>query len=94
MLSVNATYAKKHSVLLDVVHVLAQSLAKNGAVISTIRFDFITPTGGMLQVSNEVRGQLCLWHSLRGEKWPDSTVSVVLAGAGCIAVCELESTTK
>jgi hypothetical protein len=93
MVAVNATYAKTHSVLLDVVHTLAQKVEEKVA-IGAIRFDFLVPTGGEFRVASEVRGRLCKWDSLRRVKWPNNTGSKALTDAGCIVVCELEPTTK
>jgi hypothetical protein len=94
MVTVNATFAKTHSVLLDVVHTLAKKVEEKVAVIGTIRFDFLVPTGGEFRVASKVRGQLCEWNSLPGVKWLNSTESNALTDAGCIVVCELEPTTK
>ena len=94
MVAVNATYAKTHSVRLDVVNVLATTLGQQGAAIDMIRFDFIVPTDAEFRVSGEVTGRLVQWNSLRGAPWPNQPSSQVHIDEGCIAVCVMRPTMK
>eukprot|EP00808_Paulinella_micropora_P027184 g24043.t1 len=66
----NATAASTHSVLLEVVHLLAVDLGQNGCPVEKIRFDFIVPKNAEFKVG-AVTGHLCMWKNVNGKPWPN-----------------------
>eukprot|EP00808_Paulinella_micropora_P017374 g49289.t1 len=66
----NATVASTHSVLLEVVHLLAVDLGQNRCPVEKIRFDFIVPKNAEFKVG-AVTGSLCMWKNVNGKPWPN-----------------------
>ena len=89
MVVVNATLAKKHSVLLDEVKKLATELRKEDCVVSAIRFDFIVPTHAEFTIG-EITGRLCEWKNLQGSQWPNAPTAA--SYTDCLAVVEVSRT--
>jgi hypothetical protein len=89
MVVVNATLAKKHSVLLDEVKKLATELCAEDCVISAIRFDFIVPKGAEFTIG-EITGRLCEWKNLQGSLWPNAPTAA--SYTDCLAVAEVSRT--
>jgi hypothetical protein len=67
---VNASHAKRHSVLLHVVKTLAASF-QPACVIEEIRFDFYVPPMKDFQV-DKVTGSLAPWKNFRRQLWFDN----------------------
>lgn len=94
MVVVNATLAKKHSVLLNVVASLAKSLTDNNFVIKAIRFDFIIPKeeGGDFSIG-DISGNLYGQNNLQSDPWPSaSSAPTVYSSTNCIVITEVAQT--
>jgi hypothetical protein len=91
MVAVNASHAKKHSVLLWVVHGLAFALGEKECVVESIRFDFLVPPTAEFQVG-AVSGRLTGWKNLVDVDWPNSATTSDYVSSACIVVVEVEET--
>jgi hypothetical protein len=70
MVAVNASHAKKHSVLLSVVSDLGHFLATKECPVSDILFRFVVPSGEAFAVG-DVTGRLDNWQ------WPSTKQSMI-----------------
>jgi hypothetical protein len=80
MVAANASHAKKHSVLLNVVNLLGTFLGNQDCVVEAIRFDFLVPTGTNVSVGN-VEGRLVGFKNLAGIPWPNSPDAAAYLGS-------------
>ena len=93
MLAVNASHAKTHSVLLNVVNKLASTLGENGCVIEAIRFNFLVPSGVQFEVG-QLEGRLCEWKNLKGAQWPNMPNSATYLTGSFIVVANIDQTSR
>ena len=94
MLPANASAAKTHSVLLNVVKQLATDLASHSCVIEAIRFEFLVPQGASFKVG-AVEGRLTGWKNLEGTtQWPDNPTTKPYLKGGFIVVADVVQTVK
>ena len=91
LVAANASHAKKHSVLLNVVNQLGDFLEQQECAVESIRFDFLVPTGAEFQVGS-VTGRLCKWNNLVGQKWPNKPAAAPYLTNSSIVVAEVAPT--
>ena len=91
MLAANASHAKKHSVLLNVVNQLGTFLGAQGCAVEAIRFDFLVPTGAEFRVG-AVEGRLSEWNNLAGVKWPNAANTDAYLAGNFIVVADVAPT--
>ena len=60
MVAVNASHAKKHSVMLSVLYNLGTNFARQSSPIGSIAFRFVVPSGEKFEIGT-VEGHLADW---------------------------------
>ena len=90
---VNATCAKDHNVLLEVVNSLAAELGQQNQV-DIIRFVFLLPSETQDFRVRSLSGRLTGWKSTSGKQWPNSDDADVYLKDRFIVIASIHRTLR